>query len=102
MTEGDRLLGELRATRGVLERGEDIDTAACADLIAAIHEIAPSLPAALVEQLRDELAGLEDEARDVMKLIDERLGELRKTQRGVHGYGSLRGHHKAQKLNRRA
>lgn len=102
MSEYDELIADLSDAREALGRDELVDAAWLAELIAAVHEVAASLPSEQVRALRDELALLEAASRVLMGEIDQRLGELQRNQQSVHGYGSLRGHHKAQKLNRRA
>ena len=96
------LLEDLRDVRALLEEGDSVPGGVVADLLDRLPAEAPGLPRDDIQALLDEVnaitalvAGRLVEASEVL----ERMGRGRDMRRGYH---RLRGHHTAQRLNRRA
>lgn len=95
------LLSELRATQDRVERGEDVDIAACQHLIARVNERAASAPRVELTALQSGVKALTDAVHDRMAEIDSKLRRIKKGRKGVHGYARLRSHSTAQRLRKR-
>lgn len=100
MTRPD-LLTELHATRDLVERGEDVDIAACAALIGRVNQRAADAPPAELRSLQAGVGALTAAVEARMQEIDEKLQRIRHGRKGVHGYARLRSHSTAQRLRKR-
>lgn len=95
------LLEELEAARAVVERGEDVDIAACEALIGRVNAHAAGAPRAELEALQAAVQALTDSVQERMRDIDAQLQKIQEGRRGVHGYAQLRSHSTAQRLRKR-
>lgn len=95
------LLSELRTTQDCVERGEDVDIAACQHLIARVNQFAASAPPAELVSLQAGVKALTGAVHARMAEIDKKLRRIKKGRKGVHGYARLRSHSTAQRLRKR-
>jgi len=84
-----------------IEDTEEYPDAEVTALLATIHQAAPGLPSAEVEELQAGLQRMERAVQDQRARMETRLGSMRRGKRAMRGYGYLRASRSGQRLRRK-